>query len=181
MATPHQVPAEIAIQVGDVRQLINSLDPSPFRTRDLDRDAEEHVLGWARELPGTAPIAVSVHLPAVAVEPSTQDELREIFSRHFGKAAEACNSDLRELLRIGRIQLAIGFVVLLLCLGAGQFLIATFGNGPAIQFIEQGLLILGWVANWKPLETFLYDWWPIIRRRRLLRRLAAAEIRLVLS
>lgn len=36
--------------------------------------------------------------------------------------------------------------------------------------------IVGWVANWKPLEIFLYDWWPLTRRRDLYRRLARAEI-----
>ncbi len=31
-------------------------------------------------------------------------------------------------------------------------------------------------ANWKPLEIFLYNWWPLTRRRDLYRRLARAEI-----
>ena len=41
----------------------------------------------------------------------------------------------------------------------------------------------GWVANWKPIEIFLYDWWPLARRRDLYRRLAAArvEVRAALS
>jgi len=43
------------------------------------------------------------------------------------------------------------------------------------EMIAEGLVILGWVANWRPIEMFLYDWWPIIRRRNLLRRLARAE------
>jgi len=38
------------------------------------------------------------------------------------------------------------------------------------------LLIFGWVANWRPIEIFLYEWWPIVRRRNLYRRLAAAEV-----
>jgi hypothetical protein len=42
--------------------------------------------------------------------------------------------------------------------------------------MEQSLLILGWVANWRPLEIFLYDWWPIRRRVILLRRLAAMPV-----
>jgi hypothetical protein len=42
--------------------------------------------------------------------------------------------------------------------------------------ISESLLILGWVANWKPLEIFLYGWWPIVRRRALYRRLAAARV-----
>jgi hypothetical protein len=40
------------------------------------------------------------------------------------------------------------------------------------------LVILGWVANWRPIQIFLYDWQPLVRRRRLLKRLAKATVRL---
>jgi len=42
--------------------------------------------------------------------------------------------------------------------------------------VEESFLILGWVANWRPLEIFLYDWWPIARRRDLHRRLSKAIV-----
>jgi hypothetical protein len=35
--------------------------------------------------------------------------------------------------------------------------------------IREGFLIGGWVAMWRPLEVFLYDWWPN-RQSQLLRR-----------
>jgi hypothetical protein len=44
--------------------------------------------------------------------------------------------------------------------------------------VEESFLILGWVANWRPLEIFLYDWWPLARRRDLYRRLSAAPVEL---
>ena len=44
------------------------------------------------------------------------------------------------------------------------------------QVVEESLLTFGWVANWRPIEIFLYEWWPIVRRRNLYRRLAAAEV-----
>jgi hypothetical protein len=34
------------------------------------------------------------------------------------------------------------------------------------------------VANWRPIEIFIYDWWPIVRKRNLYRRLAAAKVEL---
>ncbi|HKQ14338.1 MAG TPA: hypothetical protein VJT80_12965 [Steroidobacteraceae bacterium] len=37
-------------------------------------------------------------------------------------------------------------------------------------------LILGWVAMWKPVEIFLYDWWPDLDRRRLVERIAHMQI-----
>jgi hypothetical protein len=52
------------------------------------------------------------------------------------------------------------------------------GAGTVSRFFEEGLIILGWVANWKPIQTFLYDWWPVARRRDLYRRLARARVEL---
>ena len=34
-------------------------------------------------------------------------------------------------------------------------------------------------SMWRPMEIFLYEWWPLARERRLLRRLAAARIEVV--
>ena len=43
---------------------------------------------------------------------------------------------------------------------------------------RESLLIGGWVAMWRPLEVFLYDWWPIRAEARLFDRLAAMPVRL---
>jgi hypothetical protein len=32
------------------------------------------------------------------------------------------------------------------------------------------------VANWRPIEIFIYDWLPVVRRRNLYQRLAAATV-----
>ena len=39
--------------------------------------------------------------------------------------------------------------------------------------LKQGRVIMGWVALWRPLEIFLYDWWPICAEAKLYDRLAA--------
>jgi hypothetical protein len=31
----------------------------------------------------------------------------------------------------------------------------------------QGLTIVGWVSLWRPVEIFLYEWWPLWRDVRL--------------
>ena len=59
------IPAEcqvIEVRVAELRQLFNAIDPSPFRDRDLDPRAEEFIVGWARDVPGDAPLALLVHL-----------------------------------------------------------------------------------------------------------------------
>jgi hypothetical protein len=42
--------------------------------------------------------------------------------------------------------------------------------------VAEGLLIVGWVAMWGPLDIFLYGWWPIYSRCRLFDRLARLEV-----
>jgi len=42
----------------------------------------------------------------------------------------------------------------------------------------EGFLIGGWVAMWRPLEVFLYDWWPIRAEGRLLKRLSTMPVRI---
>src|SRR3982751_168367 len=41
----------IEVHVAELKQLFNEIDPSPFRERDLDADAEEFIVGWAKDAP----------------------------------------------------------------------------------------------------------------------------------
>jgi hypothetical protein len=74
------------------------------------------------------------------------------------------------------MSLVIGVSVLVLCVAAAQYVEVVVGPTPLGRILQESLIILGWVANWRPLEIFLYEWWPLRRRRNLLRRLAAAHI-----
>jgi len=44
------------------------------------------------------------------------------------------------------------------------------------KLLREGLSVLGWVSMWKPMEIFLYEWWPIRRERRACRRLVEAPV-----
>lgn len=166
----------IEVRVENVSQLFDTLDPFPFQERDLDKDAEEYIVGWARELPRDQPIRLIIHLPAGTDSKPESQLVAEAISRYFGYRAGIISRDLNELFRIGRMALLIGLSVLALCLVAAQFATELLGDSPFGGFVQQSLIILGWVANWKPIETFLYDWWPLIRRRNLYRRLAQAHV-----
>lgn len=169
-------PEAIELRVNEIAQLFHTLDPSPFRDRDLDREAEEFIVGWARELPKDMPIRIIVHFPLSEIQSKAAQDLAEAIRRYFSYRATGLQRDLTELFRIGRRALGIGVGVLIVC-----FALAHLANGfnfqtPLSRMIEESFLILGWVANWRPLEIFLYDWWPIARRRDLYRRLSRALV-----
>ena len=45
--------------------------------------------------------------------------------------------------------------------------------------IENSLVIGAWVALWRPIEIFLYDWWPIRAEARLFDRLSQMDVRTI--
>lgn len=172
-ATEHRA---IELKVDEARQLFESLDPFPFRERDLDKNAEDYIVGWARELPRDASIKIVVHLPEAQIHDKLTAELGEAVSHFFAYRAVNVGLELKELFRIGRFSLAVGASVLALSILAAQQ-VPNFVASPSLErVIAESLIILGWVANWRPLEIFLYDWWPIMRRRNLYRRLAKARL-----
>jgi len=170
-------PAEvIELRVNDIGQLFQSLDPSPFRERNLDKEAEEYIVSWASELSKNQPIKIIVHLPEREAQSKAASELGEAFARYFGYRANILQRELNELFLIGRRALAVGLTILVACLILSQIAARSLAEGPFRRLVEQSLPILGWVANWRPLEIFLYDWWPLTRRRDLYRRLSAATV-----
>lgn len=166
----------IAVRIHELAQLFNSLDPSPFHERDLDDDAEAHIVGWARELPDDVSLHIVVYLPDAEARKAEERGLAAALANYFTDRADTLARDLNELFRMGRRYLAVGVVVLVACLAGSQLARAQLGSGAFARLIEESLIIVGWVANWRPIETFLYDWWPVRRRRDLYRRLAIASV-----
>jgi hypothetical protein len=168
----------IAVRIASVLQLFNSLDPFPFQERDLDKNAEEFIVGWARELPTDKPIRIVLHLPAAEVQKPECRDVGAALQKYFNYRAEVTQRDLKELFRTGRLSLLIGMVVLAVGLVASQIITGRLGQSQLARYFEEGLIIISWVALWKPLEIFLYDWWPVRRTRNLYRRLSIGEVEL---
>lgn len=166
----------IDVRIRELAQLFNSFDPSPFHDRDLDHDAEDHIVGWASELPDKQPLKIVIHLPESEALKARDRDLPKALGHYFTLRAERKEREMKELFRMGRRYLMIGVPVLLGCLLASHIVQSRVGPGPLAKTVEESLIIVGWVANWKPIETFLYDWWPLKRRLDLYRRLAAADV-----
>lgn len=68
------------------------------------------------------------------------------------------------LFRTGRWSLLIGAAVLALGVIGSGYAAQRLGGGYLGQFLSEGAIILGWVARWRPIEIFLYEWWPLVLR-----------------
>jgi hypothetical protein len=119
----------IELRVNNVAQLFHTLDPFPFRERDLDKEAEEFIVGWARELSADRAIRIVIHYPESEAQTNAAQELSEAFHRYFCEHAGAIQREIKELFRVGRRSLGIGITILIICLVSahltGGYLIDT--------------------------------------------------------
>ena len=168
----------IEVHVGELKQLFNSIDPSPFRNKDLDPKAEEFIVGWAKDLPRDATLALVVDLDREAGLPDEAAILRDAIHEFFSQRAQAYRRRLRELLQVGRTSLVIGLVALASAIALGDFLAGLMKGSRIGEIVRESFTIGGWVSMWRPLEIFLYDWWPIRAEARLSDRLAAMPVRI---
>lgn len=171
-------PARISLKLRELPQLFNSMDPSPFLDRDLDHDAEEFILSWANEQPKAHGYELTIHLATVP-DPARAADLENAVRHYFATRAEIKRREFRVLLRRGHVSLVIGLGFLASCLFASG-LAGKLGNETAANLVREGLIIAGWVAMWRPLETYLYDWWPVREEWRNLQRLSHMHVKLVL-
>jgi hypothetical protein len=165
----------IEVRIAELRQLFNSIDPSPFRERDLDPRAEAFIVEWARELPKNAPLALLVHLERACGPEDEASMLGEAIHEYFKQRALDSRRQLRDLFRRGRISLVIAVAFLSAAMAASD-LIGGVSQSHFGEIFREGLLIGGWVAMWRPLEVFLYDWWPVRAEIRLFERLSMMPV-----
>jgi len=180
-AAGDMIPAEcrvIEVRVTELRQLFNAIDPSPFRERDLDPRAEEFIVEWARDLPRDARLALLVHLERSAGQPDEAPMLSESIHQYFTQRAVGARRRLRELFRRGRISLLIALAFLGGSIVVGDAVASVLRDNRFAVIIREGFLIGGWVAMWRPLEVFLYDWWPIRAEAHLFDRLSTMPVRI---
>ncbi|KPF71046.1 hypothetical protein IP69_08140 [Bosea sp. AAP35] len=167
--------ATIELRLANSAQLFNTLDPFPFSEGDIAADAERYIVEWAQELPKDAAIAILIHLQGTATPGKPHPDLATALTGWFAAKARAESQALRALFRDGRLAFLIGFAGLSFCLFL-SFLLTQRSEGPFARVVQESLVIIGWVVIWRPAEMFLYDWLPLLRRKRLYQRLAEAKV-----
>jgi hypothetical protein len=168
----------IELRVETLSQIFNSLDPAPFNMRDLDPNAEEYMVSSARELPRDADLELLVHLGRSAGLQNEESILQDAIQKYFAGRSEVTRRRLKLNFRLGRISLAIGLMFLAAALLASETIERYLHPSGFVEILRESLLIGGWVAMWRPIEIFLYEWWPILADARLYDRLSRMPVRI---
>jgi len=179
-STPEQVTADesgpIRVRIRELAQLFNSIDPSPFLERDLDRDAELFIVSWARDLHAREPLELIVQIDRQYMSEIKSDQVVRAIHNFFSRRRTTIRRELHTLLRRGRTSLIIGLVFLSLCVSAANLFGKMISREGIAEVVREGLTVAGWVAMWRPMEIFLYSWWPLVGDGRLYERLSHMPI-----
>jgi hypothetical protein len=165
----------VELNLRDINQLFNTIDPSPFHEKDLDHDAEEFMVGWTREFPLNEEVALVIYLNELPTDKDFEPIIEKAIQNYFAYRARLIQMDFRQLMRDGRHSLLIGGLFLAACLIASQALIRP-ASGTLISVARESLTIGGWVAMWRPMEIFLYEWWPLRRRWRVYGKMSRMKV-----
>jgi hypothetical protein len=184
MTTPAPVSADcelIEVHVPDLRRLFNEIDPSPLHEKDLDARVEAFIVSWAREARREARLELFVHVDRADGPGDGPTMVHEAVRQFFTERSRSTARRLRLLLRVGRTSLVIGLVCLTLSVVIGGGIERMLAGQRAGEILRESLLIGGWVAMWRPLEIFLYEWWPVRDDIRLYDRLSAMQVRIAFA
>jgi hypothetical protein len=163
----------------EASHLFDPLDASPLIERDLNHRVEEFIVESLKELDTKDACEVVLHFDQLRIIADEDQSVGRAIRGYFARRTKILQLKLRRLIRRGSISLVIGLAFLGAFFLSGRLLIHLIGENAFTTLVMESLVIGGWVAMWRPLEIFLYDWWPILGERRLYDRLSRMQVRVV--
>jgi hypothetical protein len=164
----------IEIRVGDLAQLFDPLDPSLTHRRALAGSVASYILARAEAQGAQEPLRLVVYGPESLRTHAT--EIVQGIQEHFRLAHAKGQKRFARRMRIGGVTLGGGLVVLVLSIALRSLLRSAY-PGSMADGIGEGLLILGWVAMWRPVHILLFERWESHLDHAVLDRLARVEVR----
>ncbi len=167
----------VSLKVRSVEQIFDLRDPNPFREKDLDDDFARYLVLAIRSHPTATLVHLDLLTPSTDKPQFTATDLKNAISEYFQFEVRSVSQEISSLLSEGRTSLILG-TAFLITVELLAFALPSEG-GIIVGAFKHGLAIIGWVALWKPINTFLYEWWPLAKKRKLLRILATARVQLL--
>lgn len=167
----------IELELREMNQLFNSMDPSPLENKDLNDDVEEFIVSSAQEYRPDQALTLRIYLEEWPVE-DPENVVRNSIHNYFAYRAGLNRLAFRRLMRRGRSSLVIGLLFLAACLFTAKLLLGDL-EGTWAGILRESLTIAGWVAMWRPMEIYLYDWWPLRRKGRLDQKLSQIPVQII--
>ncbi|GAA1057833.1 hypothetical protein GCM10017608_02350 [Agromyces luteolus] len=175
--------AVVSLELHDHAELFEAPELAPLDGRYESRSGVDRILDdpgvtangprivLDLRLPDHAPTSTSPAPDAAAIAGALRGYSRQRIT--------ALDARLARIRRRGLIELVAGSIFLAACLALSGVL-ATVSDGSfwVTEFLAEGLVIVGWIALWHPVDLLLFEPWTHRRERGVLRRLSSAQVRI---
>lgn len=165
----------IEVRVRDIQQIFDQRDPAPFRERDLNEDFVKYIVSSARDFSLGVPLKLIIYVEAKDSLALTKSEITQAIYSYFSYEIELQQRDLRDFLKRAQLFLVIGMLVLMTCIVISQSALLKESSG-LLSVLREGVIIFGWVSMWKPIESMLFDWYPLYEKLRFYKKFLKTEI-----
>ena len=169
---------DIHLDLADPRELFHPAEVDPIGGQPYAEPGLERILNRIRPRPDR-PVRATLRLPLSARAPDLEARMRSGLRQYCDHRIGQISNDISSLRQEGLATLWRGLIFLALCM-LGSRLVGEpkFLPGIVARFLDEGLIIAGWVALWYPLDALLYQHWPLKRERRLNELLHRMDLRL---
>ena len=165
----------IEIKIKKIGQLFNSMDPSPFLEKDLDKDAYQYIMSLSMEHHYKVRQKIIIYIPEKEKKHVSELDVRRAIHNYFEYKKMISEKKVKLQIKEGQYSMIIGVGFLALCLLSNHYISLNY-ESLWTQILAEGLLISGWVAMWKPISNMLYDWWPMYEEKRIFKKLSEIDI-----
>lgn len=163
----------VELAVPDYNHLFDGRDPARFRQKDLDDDAVDYIVSSVQEITLSKLSHIEIYFDQIFSQ-EEQNIVVDAIHNFFKYESEMMSKKINSTLRKGIKSLFIGIAFLSFAILGSLVLKDT--NHFLGLFFKEGILLIGWVSMWKPINIFLYDWWPLADLRKIYDNLSLIRI-----
>jgi hypothetical protein len=168
---------DIHLDLADPRELFHPAELDPIGGQPYAEPGLERILNRIRPKPDW-PVRATLRLPAATRTPDLEARVRSGLQQYCDVRSGQIANDIASLRQEGLATLWRGVLFLALCMLGSRILgEPKFLPDIVARFLDEGLIIAGWVALWYPLDALLYQHWPLKRERRLYEQLRVMDLK----
>jgi hypothetical protein len=175
MNSPESSARQFAIRLDSISDLFWPFDARPVADRTLSEDARWHLLDEWDRLRDAKPSSLTVYAPASERSETDENAVRTAIHRSLQKAAGPLRR-VDPLSRQEMVGIRIGIIFLFLSIVVSTA-IDRSTDDVVLAGISQGILVVGWVALWRPAERFIVEVVPHFFNRRRISEFADIDVR----
>jgi hypothetical protein len=175
MNSPEPSYKQFAIRLDSISDLFWPFDARPVADRTLSADARWYLLDEWDRLRDDRPSSLTIYAPASERPETDETAVRAAIHRSLEKAAGPLRR-VDPLSRQEMVALRIGIVFLFLSIVVSTA-IERSTDDVFMAGISQGILVVGWVALWRPAERFIVEIVPHFFNKRRISEFADIDVR----